>query len=186
MQIPQGVRLAHKVPDNECKVCNLSTSDHTVNFSFPVEDRSASDGVAYQKVCLKDWAKYNKKEAKTMDESEKIIEGEGAVVNKEEAPSPAPKVRDELKVSVIIKGDHVFIGAQATDCDPKMTFLTGDLAAALERIPSFIEESNQQWDVSSRNPKSSVPEPTPPAPKRSATTAASKPAPAKPAQASFF
>ena len=96
--------------------------------------------------------------------------------------------RAELKVNIIIKGNHIFLGAQATDCDPKMTTLKRDLQAALARIPSFIEESNQQWDVSARNPKSTVSEPVAPsAPARSATTStASKPAAAKPNQPSFF
>ncbi len=95
--------------------------------------------------------------------------------------------REELKVSIIIKGDRIFLGAQATDCDPKMTTLQGNLQAALERIPSFIEEANQQWDAAPRNPK--VPEPVPVAPVRTATPAASKPAatkPKEPAQPNFF
>ena len=96
--------------------------------------------------------------------------------------------REELKVSIIIKGDRIFLGAQATDCDPKMTTLHGDLQAALTRILSFVEESNQQWDVAARNPKSSVPEPVAPsATARTATTSiASKPAAAKTNQPSFF
>ena len=96
--------------------------------------------------------------------------------------------REELKINIIIKGDHVFLGAQATDCDPKMTTLEGDLQAALARIPAFVEESNWQWDVAARNPRSSVPEPAAPsAPARTATTStASKPAAAKPNQPSFF
>ena len=67
--------------------------------------------------------------------------------------------RDELKVNIIIKGDRIFIGAQATDCDPKMTTLKGELKDALERIPSFVEQSNQEWDAVPRNPKSTIPEP---------------------------
>jgi septal ring-binding cell division protein DamX len=96
--------------------------------------------------------------------------------------------REELRINIIIKGDHIFLGAQAADCDPKMTTLQGDLQAALARIPSFVEESNQQWDVSARNPKSSIPEPVAPsAPARTATTStASKPAATKPNQPSFF
>ena len=66
--------------------------------------------------------------------------------------------REELKVSIIIKGDRIFLGAQATDCDPKMTTLQGNLQTALERIPSFIEEANRQWDASPHNPRSTVPE----------------------------
>jgi len=40
--------------------------------------------------------------------------------------------REELKVNIIIKGDHIFLGVQTTDCDPKMTTLQGNLQAALE------------------------------------------------------
>ena len=163
-KIPEGVRLASDVPKSECSSCNLGPTDHTVNFSFPKKYPSHS-GVAYQLVCLKDWAKYKKKEV-TMP-------------------------RDELKVNIIIKGENILIGAQATDCDPKMTTLKGDLHAALERIPSFVEEANAQWDAAPRNPK--APEPVaPPAPPRVATTAkasASKPAaekPKTPAQPNFF
>ena len=84
--------------------------------------------------------------------------------------------RDELKVNIIIKGDRIFLGAQATDCDPKMAILQGNLQTALERIPSFVEEANQQWDAAPRNPKSTIPEPV--APVRTATIA-NKPAAAK-------
>ena len=98
--------------------------------------------------------------------------------------------REELKVNIIIKGDHIFLGAQATDCDPKMTTLHGNLQAALERVPSFVEEANRQWDASPHNPKSAIPEPVPAAPVRTATTPSSttpKPtAAAKPAQPNFF
>ena len=96
--------------------------------------------------------------------------------------------REELKVNIIIKGDHIFLGVQATDCDPKMTTLQGNLQTALERIPSFVEEANRQWDASPHNPKSTIPEPVPAAPIRTATTPSStlvKPA-AKPAQPNFF
>ena len=139
-------------------------------------------------VCLKDWAKYKKKEL-TMDEPKETTEGKVEVIADGKVITPK-KVRDELKVSIIIKGDHIFLGAQATDCDPKMTTLTGDLAAALARIPSFVEESNAAWDVAARNPKSTIAEVVTPAPVRTATTSsssASKPAAAKqPAQPNFF
>ena len=95
--------------------------------------------------------------------------------------------REDLKVNIIIKGDHIFLGVQATDCDPKMTTLQGNLQAALARIPSFVEEANRQWDASPHNPKSTVPEPV--APVRTAATAVSQPAAAKPgqpAQPNFF
>jgi len=88
--------------------------------------------------------------------------------------------RDELKVNIIIKADRIFLGAQATDCDPKMATMQGNLQTALERIPSFVEEANQQWDAAPRNPKSTIPEPV--APVRTAT-AASRSAAAKSSQA---
>ena len=98
--------------------------------------------------------------------------------------------REELKVNIIIKGDHVFLGVQATDCDPKMTTLKGDLQAAVERIPSFVEEANRQWDTSPHNPKSAIPEPVPGSHIRTATTTPSttikSTAAAKPAQPNFF
>ncbi len=85
--------------------------------------------------------------------------------------------RDELKINIIIKGDRIFLGAQANDCDPKMTTLQGGLQAALERIPAFVEEANRQWDAAPRNPK--TPEP-PPAPKVvSQTKPGSKTTPSK-------
>jgi len=94
--------------------------------------------------------------------------------------------RDELKVNIIIKGDRIFLGAQATDCDPKMATMQGNLQTALERIPSFVEEANRQWDAAPRNPKSTIPEPV--APVRTATvarkTAAAKSS--QPAQPKFF
>ena len=95
--------------------------------------------------------------------------------------------REELKINIFIKGDRILLGAQSTDCDPQITTLQGDLQAALERIPSFVEEANQQWDVSPHYPKSTIPEPV--APVRTTTPAVSKTAaakPSQPAQPSFF
>jgi len=88
--------------------------------------------------------------------------------------------RDELKVSIIIKGDRIFLGTQATGCDPKMTTLQGNLQAALERIPAFVEEANRQWDAAPHNPKSTIPEPVEPV--RTAAPAAGKPAAAQTSQ----
>ncbi len=95
--------------------------------------------------------------------------------------------REELRVNIIIKEDRIFLGAQATDCDPQMTTLQGNLQAALERIPSFVEEANRQWDAAPHNPKSTIPEPVPPV--RIAKPAATKTAaakPSQPAQPKFF
>ena len=89
--------------------------------------------------------------------------------------------RDELKVNIIIKGDRIFLGAQATDCDPKMTTLEGNLQAALQAIPLFVEEANQQWDTHPHNPQSTIPEPV--APVRTTTASSSKTANAKASEA---
>jgi ParB/RepB/Spo0J family partition protein len=50
-QIPAGVRLAYKVPHEECEKCELSTKDHTIGLKF----RTSSG--AYNPVCLKDYVK---------------------------------------------------------------------------------------------------------------------------------
>jgi len=104
---------------------------------------------------------------------------------------PEKKARKELKINIIIKGDKIFLAAQATDTDPKMTTLTGDLQAVLARIPAFVEECTAQWDVAAHNPKAPEPVTPPPAPRTATTSSsASKPAaaaPAKqPAQPKFF
>ena len=95
--------------------------------------------------------------------------------------------REQLKVNIIIKGDHILLGAQATGCDPKLATLQGNLQTALDHIPSFIEEANRQWDASPHNPTATVPEPVPAAPVRTvtpSTTTAAKPAAAN--QPNFF
>ncbi len=97
--------------------------------------------------------------------------------------------REELRVNIIIKADRIFLGAQATDCDPKMTTLQGNLQTALEHIPSFVEEANQQWDAAPHNPKSTIPEPVAPVAKtltasKTGTSAAAKTS--QPAQPEFF
>ena len=102
-------------------------------------------------------------------------------------PSP-PKVRDELHVNIIIKGNKILLGVKADDCDPKMTTLTGTLQNALERVPTYVAECNAQWDLAAHNPKAPEPPKPPPAPPRAATTSSSKPAAPAPvkAQPSFF
>lgn len=72
--------------------------------------------------------------------------------------------RDELKINIIIKGDRILLGAQATDCDPKIRVAQGDLATAVALIPEFVAQCNQEWDVAPHNPKSTIPEPEPPKP----------------------
>jgi septal ring-binding cell division protein DamX len=116
------------------------------------------------------------------DEKEKTAVEPAAAA---ETPKPAaPKVRTELKVSIIIKGGKIFMAAQATDTDPKMTTLTGDLDAALARARTFVDECNAAWDIAPKNPEAPKP-PPPPAPVRTATTGstASKGKSTKPAAA---
>lgn len=88
------------------------------------------------------------------------------------APPAEKKARTELKISIIIKADKIFMAAQATDTDPKMTTFTGDLDAAIAQVRPFVDECNAQWDVSAKNPEMPKP-PPPPAPVRTATTASS-------------
>jgi len=80
-------------------------------------------------------------EPKETNEATVEIVADGKVI-------PPKKEREELRINIIIKGNHIIMGAQASDCDPRMTALQGDLAAAIARIPSFVEESNRQWDAS--------------------------------------
>jgi len=67
--------------------------------------------------------------------------------------------REELKVTIIIKGDSILLGAQATGCDFKMKTAKGNLDNALGLIPNFIAEANRQWDANPHNPRSTIPEP---------------------------
>ena len=129
---------------------------------------------------IKEETEMTMEEPKETNEAKVEIVADGKVI-------PPKKEREELRINIIIKGNHIIMGAQASDCDPRMTALQGDLAAAIARIPSFVEESNRQWDASPHNPKSTVPEPV--APVRTATTAASQSAaakPSQPAQPNFF
>ena len=128
------------------------------------------------------------------ERKEKVETTAEVAISSPSATEPKPKkARAELKVNIIIKGDHIFLAAQATDTDPKMMTFTGDLPAVLARIPAFVEECNAQWDIAAHNPKAAIPEPVPTAaPPRTATTtssSASKPAAVAtkpPAQPKFF
>ncbi|MDD4986594.1 MAG: ParB/RepB/Spo0J family partition protein, partial [Dehalococcoidales bacterium] len=53
--IPAGVRRDTEVPKAECEGCKLATEDHTIGMKFTEPSESASDGVSYLKVCVKDW-----------------------------------------------------------------------------------------------------------------------------------
>jgi len=95
--IPAGVRLDTQVPDEECHACELGPTDHSVNLSFPVEGYHGEIG--YQKVCLKDWAKYLK--------SVKEKGEEMAVKTKKETSSA--EVSGQLAFETVIKLDINYI-----------------------------------------------------------------------------
>ncbi len=63
--VPEGVRLAENVPDEECKNCALAPTDHTVNHSF-------SAGHVSVKVCLKDYNALIAKEKKQNGDEEPV------------------------------------------------------------------------------------------------------------------
>lgn len=104
-------------------------------------------------------------------------------------PIPAsPPSFHELKVLIIMKGESVMLGVQATDCDPVYTTMTGDLAAALQRVPTLVDEAKKRWSANPLYPKANLPEPEPaPAPVRRAATTPKTTTPAAPkAQPKFF
>lgn len=74
--IPEGVRLAHLVPDSECQNCNLAATDHTFDFKFPAPSKSASNGVVYQKVCIKDYRAWEHKQGVPADQRAKQLDDE--------------------------------------------------------------------------------------------------------------
>jgi len=108
--------------------------------------------------------------------------------DEESEESPAVEVKSapsssELKVVIVMKADSVMIGAQSPDCDPVYRVLKGDLAAALEQVPSLVGEAREKWNTAPKYPKANLPTPPP-----SNTPTRSQPAKAasKPKQPSFF
>lgn len=101
------------------------------------------------------------------------------------ATAAAPK--NDLKIIMIGGSGSWMLGVQSTDCDPFYTTMEGDLAVALQRIPSLVEEAKQKWATAKRYPKANLPEPEPVAAPARTTTTRTPAAPAKPkAQPSFF
>ena len=86
----------------------------------------------------------------------------------------------ETKIVITIKDTGGVVGISRTECDPQF-FQVKDLPAALAGIPVFLPVAEKNWEVSPRNPVTTV-ELNPPKP--SATKTAAKPVPAKPAQVS--
>ncbi len=87
------------------------------------------------------------------------------------APVPAsPPSFRELKVVIVMKGESAMLGVLTTDCDPVYTTITGDLTAALQRVPTLVDEAKKKWTTSRLYPKANLPEPPPtPAPTRHTT-----------------
>ena len=102
---------------------------------------------------------------------ETVVETTEAVVETVVKTSEPEKKSEELKISIILQGSRILLGAKATDCDPKLETIEGNLASAILRLPGFVDECKQQWAESPRNPKTTIKEPAPPqAPPRIATT----------------
>lgn len=111
----------------------------------------------------------------TPEATEAVGETPEAVVETVTEPvvekSKPEKKSVELKISIILQGTRILLGAKATDCDPKLETLEGDLSTVLLRLSGFVDECKQQWAESPRNPKTTIKEPTPPPPPpRTATT----------------
>jgi len=109
-------------------------------------------------------------------------------VDQVQEPAAPPKKSDELKIIIIMKDSYFILGVQAPDCDPVSEHFTGDLPAAIQRIPDLVARARLQWETSRLYPKAELPEP-PPAP-ASASSPSRSPAATKPnvpkAQQPFF
>lgn len=121
------------------------------------------------------------------------VEEEAVVEEEEESPTPepekpeeetGPKTFDELKVVIIAKNENLMIGVQSPDCDPVYETLTGDLAAALKKVPKIVDGAKQKWMENPRYPKADLP--APPEPVASTSTAARSSAKQDKGQPSFF
>jgi len=119
-------------------------------------------------------------QATVVEEPGEEQEAESAAEAQETEESVKPK--DELKVVIILNADKVMLGVQSPDCDPVYTTLKGNLTAALKRIPKLVDEANQKWNTSPRNPQANLPT-TEPKSTPARTPAAPK---EKPAQPKFF
>ena len=71
---------------------------------------------------------------------------------------------DETKIVVIHKEGAATVGIQRTNCDPAFFNVQGDLAAAINAVPGFVEEAGTRWQTNQRYPKADLPAPPPPPP----------------------
>jgi hypothetical protein len=100
---PPGVRWAEDVPPEECEKCKLDTEDHTVDFSFPTPSKAASDGVAYRKVCLKDYRAVIKKQP--TEEVKQVIPADILTLAREKAGTRA----EVLDIHEILPPTHTIL-----------------------------------------------------------------------------
>lgn len=106
----------------------------------------------------------------------------GKVEEQEAKAAGEAKSEDELKVVIVVKGDKIMIGVQSPDCDPVYETLTGNLSAALKRLPKLVAEANEKWNANPRYPKANLPEPEKPVTQARTPVASKK----KPIQPKFF
>jgi hypothetical protein len=89
------------------------------------------------------------------------------------------------KIVITLKADSGMVGIERTDCDPVFFRpLHATLEDVLAAIPDYVEQANQKWATSPRNPVTQFQPPMPPPAAATTTTAhTAKPAatPAKPA-----
>ena len=67
---------------------------------------------------------------------------------------------DELKVVISLKESKAVVGVQAPECDPVFFGLEGDLQAALNTVPEFVEQAKTRWETSKLYPKCETPLPS--------------------------
>ena len=67
---------------------------------------------------------------------------------------------DELKVVISLKESKAAVGVQAPECDPVFFGLQGDLQAALNTVPEFVEQAKTRWETSRLYPKCETPLPS--------------------------
>ena len=95
----------------------------------------------------------------------------------------------EFKVIITAKEGKCSVGIGSPNCDPQLSIVEGGLEQALAKLPELIQQAEQKWSQSPRNPQSDiVPTPPPSAPARtpSPASSATKTAQGAKGQPSFF
>ncbi len=69
----------------------------------------------------------------------------------------------ETKIIITHKSDKAMIGLQQPNCDPVLFTVSGDMAAAITRLPELVVEAGIRWQTNPRYPKAELPEPAAPA-----------------------